>query len=382
MTHTFTIAADTQVSIAFRVNGGAVTIRTSPLQRLSRVLRENLGLTGTKVGCDAGDCGACTVLVNGEPACSCLVAAAQVADCEIITVEGLAARAPLFGALQESFLNHGAAQCGACTPGMLVAATALLERNPSPSEAQVMDALGGVLCRCTGYRKIITAVLEARTDAPCVSPREAGPAVGQRLARLDGPGKVNGAEIFGADEIPAGALAVRVIRSPHHRARFQFGDLARFLASHAGIDAVFTAKDIPGENCYGVIPPFADQPVFAECETRHRGEAVAAVVGAADVVEAFDEADFPVSWEKLPPLLTMDAAIAPDAPRLHANREGNILVRGRVMRGDVERGLRESAVTAEGEFETGFIEHAYIEPEAGFARRVGNGIEIQACTQS
>ncbi len=382
MTQTFTIPAEAQVSVAFRVNGRGVAVRTSPLRRLSRVLREDLGLTGTKVGCDAGDCGACTVLVNGEPACSCLIAAAQVADCEITTVEGLATRAPLFGALQESFLSHGAAQCGACTPGMLVAATALLERNSSPTETQVMDALGGVLCRCTGYRKIIAAVLEARSIAPCVSPILAGTAVGQRLTRIDGPGKVNGAELFGADEIPAGALAVRAIRSPHHRARFQFGDLPSFLASHAGIDAVFTAKDIPGKNCYGVIPPFADQPVFAEGETRHRGEAVAAIVGAPEFVEAFDETDFPITWEKLPPLLTMDAALAPDAPLIHASREGNILVRGRVLRGDVGRGLRESAVTAEGEFETGFIEHAYIEPEAGFARRVEDQIEVQACTQS
>lgn len=382
MTQTFTIPSEAQVSLGLRVNGRQVSVNVSPLQRLSRVLRENLGMTGTKVGCDAGDCGACTVLVDGEPACSCLIAVAQAADCEITTVEGLGARAPLFDGLQKSFLWHGAAQCGACTPGMLVAATALLERNPSPSEAEVMDALGGVLCRCTGYRKIITAVLEARSLAPGISTYAGKPAVGQRLARLDGPGKVNGAEIFGADEIPAGALAVRVIRSPHHRARFQIGDLSSFLESHAGIEAVFTAKDVPGKNCYGVIPPFADQPVFAEAETRHRGEAVAAIVGLPDVVEAIDEADFPIAWEKLPPLLTMDAALAPDAPRIHANREGNILVRGRVVRGDVEQGLRESAVTAEGTFETGFIEHAYIEPEAGFARRVGDQIEVQACTQS
>ena len=96
MTQTFTIPSDAQISVALRVNGLEVVVRTSPMQRLSRVLRENLGLTGTKVGCDAGDCGACTVLVNGEPACSCLIAAAQAADCEITTVEGLAARAPLF----------------------------------------------------------------------------------------------------------------------------------------------------------------------------------------------------------------------------------------------------------------------------------------------
>ena len=130
------------------------------MERLSKVLRERLGLTGTKVGCDAGDCGACTVLIDGEPVCSCLVAAGQIEGREITTVEGLPAR-PIGRSLQKSFLRHGAAQCGACTPGMLVSATALLERNSSPTENDVMDALGGVLCRCTGYRKIIAAVLDA-----------------------------------------------------------------------------------------------------------------------------------------------------------------------------------------------------------------------------
>src|SRR6266496_641210 len=112
--------------ISFSVNGDAIELKTSGARRLSRVLRDDLGLTGTKVGCDAGDCGACTVLLNGEPVCACLVAAGQAAGSEITTVEGLAERAPLYGRLQESFLSHGAAQCGACTPGMLVAATSLL----------------------------------------------------------------------------------------------------------------------------------------------------------------------------------------------------------------------------------------------------------------
>src|SRR6202140_3115948 len=125
--------------IAFRVNGRMVSVSSSPLQRLSRVLREELGLTGTKVGCDAGDCGACTVLLNGDPVCACLVAAGQVEGCEVTTVEGLALRTSSSGdavgrRLQESFLVHGAAQCGACTPGMLVAATALLEQNPASGE--------------------------------------------------------------------------------------------------------------------------------------------------------------------------------------------------------------------------------------------------------
>ena len=265
---------------------------------------------------------------------------------------------------------------------MLVSATALLERNPAPTEVEVMDAIGGVLCRCTGYRKIITAIMDAGSDlAPQVSPL-AGNAVGQRMVRLDGNGKVNGTEIFGADEIPSGTLVVRAIRCPYHRARFRFGDLDAFLATHPGILRVLTAKDIPGENCYGVIPQFADQPVFAEVEARFRGEAVAAVVGEAEAVEALDLADFPVTWEELPALSTIAAALAPDAPRIHAHREDNVLVRGRVVKGNVEKALAESEVVVEGEYETGFVEHAYIEPEAGFARRVDDQIEIQACTQS
>jgi aldehyde oxidoreductase len=367
--------------IVFRVNGRDVSVPTSPLQRLSRVLREDLGLTGTKVGCDAGDCGACTVLLDGEPVCACLTSAAQAAGHTITTVEGLAQRA-VGARLQQSFLAHGAAQCGACTPGMLVAATALLEKNVNPSESEVMDAIGGVLCRCTGYRKIVTAILEAGTPVdPALSPR-AGEAVGQRLVRLDGKKKVEGSEIFGADEWPADALAVRVIRCPHHRARFQFGDLNAFVRDHHGIRAVFTSKDVPGRDCYGVIPHLADQPVFAHDEARYRGEAVAAIVGEAASVEAIDPATFPVAWEELSALCEIDVALAPDAPQIHGDRAQNVLVRGRVVRGDVDTALAQAAVTAEGEYETGFVEHAYIEPEAGFARRVDDTIEIQACTQS
>jgi CO/xanthine dehydrogenase Mo-binding subunit/aerobic-type carbon monoxide dehydrogenase small subunit (CoxS/CutS family) len=369
-------------SIAFSVNGKSVNAAVSPLERLSKVLRERLGLMGTKVGCDAGDCGACTVLLDGEPVCSCLVAAGQIEGHEITTVEGLATRPPIYDQLQKSFLRHGAAQCGACTPGMLVSATALLERDAAPSESAVMDAIGGVLCRCTGYRKIITAIQDARCGKIAEPSPLAGNAVGARLVRIDGQSKVNGTEIFGADEIPPGALVVRVIRSPYQRARFRFGDLEAFIATHPGIHCVLTAKDIPGENCYGVIPRFADQPVFAEVEARFRGEAVAAVVGESEAIEALDLASFPVTWEQLPALTTIAAALAPDAERIHSNRENNVLVRGRVVRGDVERALAESDVVVEGEYETGFIEHAYIEPEAGFARRVNDQIEIQACTQA
>ncbi len=368
--------------VEFSVNGRPVEVKAPGTRRLSRVLRDDLGLTGTKVGCDAGDCGACTVLLDADPVCSCLVALGQVRGCEITTVEGLAARSPVLTRLQESFLAHGAAQCGACTPGMLLSATALLEKNSSPQEAEVMDAVGGVLCRCTGYRKIIDAIVEAGSPQTSLLSPKAGSAVGARLVRLDGKKKVSGEEIFGADKIPAGALGVRVIRSSHHRARFMFGDLDNFVRSHPGVVAVFTAKDIPGIDCYGVIPKFADQPVFAHREARYRGEAVAAVVGEASALEALDLAAFPIQWEELPAIMTIEAALAPDADRIHGHREQNILVRGRVVCGDVESALAKADCVVEGEYETGFVEHAYIEPEAGFARKAGDAIEIQACTQS
>ncbi len=393
-------AGTSQSSVEIRVNGRAVSIRSSPLERLSRVLRDELKLTGTKVGCDAGDCGACTVLLNGSPVCACLIAAGQAEGCDVTTVEGLAGD-PVGSRLQESFLTRGAAQCGACTPAMLVAATALLKNNSSPNESEAMDAIGGVLCRCTGYRKIISAIVECNADfnvnldtdlkadlnpdckgrASTFSPR-AGAAVGSRMHRLDGKRKIDGSEIFGADESPSGALALRVIRSPHHRAQFYFGDLEQFVRHHPGLEAVFTAKDVPGKNCYGVIPKFADQPVYAEAEARYRGEAVAAIVGASAVVEGLEVSDFPVHWEILEPTMTIDAALTREARLIHNDRPENILVRGRVVRGDVESALAAADVVAEAEYETGFVEHAYIEPEAGFARRVGDTVEIQACTQS
>jgi aldehyde oxidoreductase len=377
-----TVPADLQATLSLTVNGEPVKISTALGRRLSRVLREDLGLTGTKVGCDAGDCGACTVLLDGDPVCACLVSAAQAEGHAITTVEGLASRPPLYDKLQCSFLVHGAAQCGACTPGMLVAATALLEKDAQPSEDDVMDALGGVLCRCTGYRKIVAAVLESsRKPIPQTNPA-AGSAVGTRLVRLDGQRRVDGTEIYGADETPDDALTVRVIRCPYHRAKFSFGDLDRYVQDHPGIHAIFTARDVPGTNCYGVIPRFADQPVFAEREARFRGEAVAMLVGAEPALEAADLADFPVAWEPLEPIATIEKALDPGADLLHANRSENILTGGRVIRGDVDRALAHADVVIEDEYETGFVEHAYIEPEAGFARRVGDGIEVQACTQS
>jgi aerobic carbon-monoxide dehydrogenase small subunit len=145
------------VKINFRLNGNAVNIDVSPDRRVVDVLREDLGMTGTKESCAAGDCGACTVLVDGESKLSCLMLAAQLEGREITTVEGLAQGNRLH-AIQDAFAEHGAVQCGFCIPGMVLASADLLQRNPNPSRMEIRDGLSGNLCRCTGYQKIVDAV--------------------------------------------------------------------------------------------------------------------------------------------------------------------------------------------------------------------------------
>jgi CO/xanthine dehydrogenase Mo-binding subunit/aerobic-type carbon monoxide dehydrogenase small subunit (CoxS/CutS family) len=371
-----------RAGVAITLNGAPTRLASSPLERLSLALREECGLTGVKVGCDAGDCGACTILIDGEPVCACLTAVGQAEGRRIETIESLAQEEAIVGRLKAAFHALGAAQCGVCTPAMLLAATALLRKNAEPDEAEIADALGGVLCRCTGYRKIIEAVRVAHRFDGGQAELSSDRAVGRRLARLDGEKKISGAEIFGADEWPADALLARAIRSPHHHAGFSLGDLDAFRRAHPGVAAIFTAKDVPGENRYGVIPAFADQPALAESVARFRGEAVALIVGEEATMRGLDIAAFPVTWAPLPALMTIEEATAADAALIHNARPGNILTRGRVARGDVETGLAGADIVVEGDFETGFVEHAYIEPEAGFARRIGDRIEVQACTQA
>jgi aldehyde oxidoreductase len=363
------------LKVAFTLNGRPAAWDGPPLTRLAAALRDDLGLTGTKVGCDAGDCGACTVRLDGNQVCSCLVAMGQVGGRMVDTVEGLADGG--LADLQRSFLVHGAAQCGICTPGMLMAAQDLLVRKPRPSRTEVEDALGGVLCRCTGYSKIVDAVMDtARTaELPTVG---MGAAVGARLARVDGAAKVTGADLFGADAVPADALWVRVVRSPHARARFTVGDLAPFRRRLA---AVLTALDVPF-NGYGIYPDIKDQPVLADGIVRYRGEAVLALVGGRQEVLAIWDQDLPIVWVPEQPLFGVDAATAPGAPLVQADKPRNLLLEGGVLSGDPVAAFASCAAVAEGTFETAFVEHAYIEPEAGWARRVGDRIEIHASTQT
>ena len=369
--------------VRLEVNGRRFSVRAPRSARLADVLRNELGLIGTKVGCNAGDCGACTVLLDGRQVLACVTALGQTEGRTVTTVEGLG-RKDALARLQIAFHRHGAAQCGICTPGMLMAATDLLGRNRRPTEGEVKDALAGVLCRCTGYQKIIEAVLDAARPGRLLEPA-AGAAVGARAAKVDGVAKVSGAERYGADSVPANALWLRVIRSPHDRARFRFDDLPAWIAANPGTERVMTAQDVPA-NGFGIYPNIKDQPVLASDEVRFRGEAVAAVIGTREAIDALNESAFPIDYEPLVPVLGIEAASATGAELVHADKPGNLLIDGRVRKGDTTSAWARCVAVSEGEFETGFVEHAYIEPEAGWARRVGSGpqagIEVHVTTQT
>lgn len=372
--------------IHLTVNGVGMGVDVSPGKRLSEVLREDLGLRGTKVGCNAGDCGACTVLLDGAAVCACLTPAAQAQGRKIETIEGCghAAAAETDG-VQQAFLRHGAAQCGMCTPGMVMAAQALLRQTATPTRKDVEVALAGVLCRCTGYTKIIDAVLDvaadgARADSAPVVGAVVGAAVGARVERLDGVAKVTGSEQFGADHVPEAALTVRAVRSELSAARFVFGDIEAWAAVH-GV-RVFTAKDVPGRNRFSVIPAFADQPVLAETSVRMRGEAVAVIAGQKAVVDALDLAQFPIHWDAIAAIETAQEAQEAGRNLIHETRPNNVLIEGVVRRGTVSDALNSAAFVVAREFVTGSVEHAYLEPEAGAAWMEGTVLNLRACTQA
>lgn len=366
--------------IQFTLNGAETAVSPAPAERLSHSLRERLGVRDVKIGCNAGDCGACTVLVDGAPVCACLMPTAQTRGAVIETQAGLVENDTIATRLADSFHAHQAAQCGICTPGMMTAAVALLREVPTPTTDQVEEALGGVLCRCTGYRKIIDAVVDAGQNT--LPARDAQGSVGDAIPRLDGHPKVRGSERFGDDIATPETLVLRVIRSPHHHAKFTLGDVEKFQADHPWVALVLSAKDVTGLNRFGVIPGFIDQPVFAEDLARHKGEAIAAIVGPAEEITQFRDSDFPIEWSPLPPMLTPPEAMAEGAAQLHKGHEGNILCQGFVKHGVADTALQQADVIVEGQFETSYVEHAYIEPEAGMAEIVEGRLHVHGCTQA
>ena len=340
-----------------------------PNMSLLTYLREGLHLMGSKNGCAAGHCGACTVIVDGEAQRSCLLRMARMTDRSVQTIEGISTASTLHP-LQFAFLQQGAVQCGFCTPGMIMAAKALLDHNLDPSDDEIKQALASNLCRCTGYVQIVAAVREAarllREGVVAVPRDRALPleceVLGTSVPRIDGVARVTGELAFADDLWQEGMLTARILRSAWPHARLLGIDTAEAEAM-PGVVAVMTAKDVPGEKHFGLIQ--SDWPVLALDRVRFVGDAVAVVYAETGEAAEAALARIKVSYEPLPVVNTPQEALAPSAPLIHES--GNELAHIQVSKGDVETGLAEADVVVEGDYYTPFVEHAYLEPQAALA---------------
>jgi aldehyde oxidoreductase len=340
--------------IEFVVNDTAVRTASDPATPLLAVLRDELRLTGAKLGCDDGRCGACTVLLNGRVARACQTLAGKARGAAVLTVEGLGSPARPHP-LQQALIETGAVQCGFCIPGVIMAAKALLDANPRPSREQTARALGANLCRCTGYLSILEAVDRA---AAVLRGEAAAPPLFPLGESWEETAKARGTAQYAADLTRDGLLHMKVVRSPHAHARILEMDATDALGL-PGVEAVLTARDIP-VNRHGRA--IQDEPVLAADRVRMIGDPVAAVVAVSEAVAAEAAARVRVRYEALPALASPREALAPGAPPLHDG--GNVLARQSIQRGDAEAGLARAEVTVQGTFTTSFVEHAYLEPEA------------------
>lgn len=374
------------------VNGRLITLEPLPGEMLADLLRNRLGLTGTKIGCNEAECGACTVLVNDVPVLSCTYPAAKAEGKRVLTIEGLAALAPQQGEhpatddsrlhpLQKAFVQYGAVQCGFCIPGQIMTCYALLKANPQPSEDEIRQALKDTLCRCAGYPSILRAIQAAGAELRGEADRPTLPAeseidaqslhvVGKLQPRPDAIAKVTGAARFTDDLDFAGMLHARVKRAgvPHAILKAIDVEKARRLL---GVVAVLTAADLPGDTYHGLVIP--DWPVLVGVGARVRyvGDAVAIVAAetraiasqALELVELTFEAQTVVSGPV--------QARQPDAPALHPN--GNLLKHIKVRKGDLEEGFAQADLILERVYHTAITDHAFMEPECSIARPVAEG---------
>jgi len=352
------------------INGRKVARNAKPQQRLLDFIRDDLNLTGNKEGCGAGECGTCSVFVDGVLMKSCLLPVAKAQGTTIETVEALATSGEL-SVLQKAFHKAGASQCGYCIPGMVMAATAALRANPFADREEIKERLGGNICRCTGYQKIFDAVELARDvqngrlPATALMETETEDAViGKAVRRIDAPSKVSGRLRYAADMTMPGMLHVQVLRSPHAHARIVSIDTSA-AETMDGIEGVITCADVPGVDGFGVF--VNDQPIMARGKVRYVGEAVAAVAAEDPLVAARAVAAIKVVYDTLPAVFDPDDAMRPGAPALHDYAPDNITKHIPIRVGDVDKVFAESDLVVEETYSTQAIEHAYLEPEAGLA---------------
>ncbi len=356
--------------IEMEVNGTRVRKQAGVHLRLLDFLRDDLALTGTKEGCGAGECGTCSVFVDGKLVKSCLMPVAKAQGCSIETIEGIAGTGGLTP-VQRAFHKTGASQCGYCIPGMVMAATSILRENPEAGIEEIKERLGGNICRCTGYSKIFEAVEIARDVvsgkiSPAVLDSEDldGSYIGSNVRRLDAPSKVSGRLRYAGDMVMPGMLHMHVLRSPHPHAKINAIDTSKAEAM-PGVACVITSEDVPGEDGFGVF--VHDQPIMARGVVRYVGEAVAAVA-AEDVETARAAAQaIKVDYQVLPAVFDPEEAMVPGAPVLHDYAQDNLVKHIPIRKGDVEKGFEQADLVVEQTYDTQQVEHAYLEPEAGLA---------------
>ncbi len=359
------------LDMELEVNGRKVRRSVQPHLRLLDFLRDDLNMTGTKEGCGAGECGTCSVFVDGKLVKSCLMPAAKANGAKIETIEGLAPHGSDLTPVQKAFHKTGASQCGYCIPGMVMAATSALRENPDADIEEIKERLGGNICRCTGYSKIFEAVEIARDviagklDITALEPEpEQKSFIGSNVRRLDAPSKVSGRLRYAGDMVMPGMVHMQVLRSPHAHALIKSIDVSAAEAL-PGVACVVTADDVPGEDGFGVF--VHDQPIMARGRVRYVGEAVAAVA-AEDVLTARKALSLiKVEYEELPAVNDPEEAMKPGAPVLHDYAPDNVTKHIPIRKGDVAKGFAEADIIVENTYATQQVEHAYLEPEAGIA---------------
>lgn len=358
------------------VNGQAQHLDVPESRTLAQFLRLDLGLTGTKIGCEEAECGICTVLVDGTPVNSCIYPAFKAQGRHIQTIEGLADGETLHP-LQREFIRHGAVQCGFCTPGLIMTASALLTENPEPGVEDIKHALKDTYCRCTGYSSVIQAIQSAARDRHGAEPLPVNePEVDEPMdviSRSVSPQqvveKVTGKALYTDDITFPGMLFARTLRSPlpHARIRSIHTEQAKKVP---GVQAVLTHADVPGENLHGLV--YRDWPVLCQDVVRYVGDAVAIVAAESEEIAAEALALIEVDYEPLTVVGDPKFAHSPEAPVLHPNHPtGNLLKHIKVRHGDIEQGFAEADVIIEREYHTPTTEHAFLEPECAIGVPAG-----------